>query len=1118
MPIRVDRSQEGRYLRAKSTSCRSISSRVTGRSISGLRSPFAPYGAQRTTLAIDARVAANTGRFGNGSLRRLAISAPCDTAPKNRCNEAESAARNEPVPETDEPPPQPGPVEINRAEMIGQIEFALSGLSGRNGHHLFEELSFHLAQARIAPNLLPATGPVSSGGDQSRDFESFHSYLRETLGESGWFAGQVSEGALAFVCTLQAGSVAGKIKNDVTGIMSAGSPVDRIYAFYGLEMAVGPRHKLTDEVREAHGVELEVFDAKAIANHLASHDTFWIARQYLSLPAYLAPPPPVEPDQVPQWYAQTLDRWRQAPPRPVLAELLDIRDGLRHAASNPEARGDVGFWAERMASLAEADCPRDIRQLARYETAVASIRASGDLHPCDKLVADHLDEAVTDGETVELQDAVTLLQFATSAATAGHSHLTVEQLLGWREGLRARIAGLLAKNPPPGSYARLLLTKGHLALILDLERLELDPDRPRRAPRPWADEDTYDMAPTDVVEVYGPEAVADAFAAWSDLAERLDRTPLFPISEFARIWRFLTPLLADQPGWADMTAAVDAAVARSHGGSEAGTACRDRANALLEAGKLRLALGEFHRAKAEWWSGDSLRGALLSMLMLSQVYEELGMRFAAKQYALGAGGAAASSGDHDLADLSAAGFLRAAEVSYRAGDWASAIEELRVGLIALHLFGDEQDPLAQDLMGRAIAVFGFCLRGARELLPAVLDRLEPVGEEFDLLDDLNQMLDEVEPMGADEWRTACDRDIAGLPFSDCGASYEVRFAALGTRWRIHCVNRYREVRAVQRLAAAAQILLVELAEEDLCLLPSDLDVEVRFNESGESDLEQRPSGERREWRVYLTMFEPGNALDPQKIFQELLTTLSHLLLDISLLEHACYFQAVERAFERGLGHKLAAGRPYDEMAEIVSLEDFNASDRTSLEPPLGRRTEPEPEHEELRWQDGPGPTYSSEKATEMAANRYEHFENTIPNTLRRLAEHEPFLTLVRKLRAEGWLDWHLLTAVWNIVFNARLEKRGLNTFGAVRSPAGRAASKALAHEPDDREDEMVPLAAFDREAMERSRWMAVPSLLTNWDLHPRAGVPDRAATIKLLTERYAYSTSDAPHHDPFPNS
>jgi hypothetical protein len=112
---------------------------------------------------------------------------------------------------------------LTRDQLIGQIRFQLSGLSARSGHHEFEEACRHLAHARIAANILPATGPVSAGGDQGRDFETFHSYLAETLGDRGWFAGMVSAGPIAALCTLQTGAVAGKVRNDVAKICGAGT-------------------------------------------------------------------------------------------------------------------------------------------------------------------------------------------------------------------------------------------------------------------------------------------------------------------------------------------------------------------------------------------------------------------------------------------------------------------------------------------------------------------------------------------------------------------------------------------------------------------------------------------------------------------------------------------------------------------------------------------------------------------------------------------------------------------------------------------------------------------------------------------------------------------------------
>ena len=65
----------------------------------------------------------------------------------------------------------------NIDQVISQIRFQLEQLSAKNAHHDFEHLCRHLARAKICGNIIPATGPVSAGGDQGRDFETFRTYL-----------------------------------------------------------------------------------------------------------------------------------------------------------------------------------------------------------------------------------------------------------------------------------------------------------------------------------------------------------------------------------------------------------------------------------------------------------------------------------------------------------------------------------------------------------------------------------------------------------------------------------------------------------------------------------------------------------------------------------------------------------------------------------------------------------------------------------------------------------------------------------------------------------------------------------------------------------------------------
>jgi hypothetical protein len=59
---------------------------------------------------------------------------------------------------------------VQTAQMV---RLALGSLAADNAHHSFEHLCRHVAKRRIASNVLPATGPVSVGGDQGRDFETF---------------------------------------------------------------------------------------------------------------------------------------------------------------------------------------------------------------------------------------------------------------------------------------------------------------------------------------------------------------------------------------------------------------------------------------------------------------------------------------------------------------------------------------------------------------------------------------------------------------------------------------------------------------------------------------------------------------------------------------------------------------------------------------------------------------------------------------------------------------------------------------------------------------------------------------------------------------------------------
>ena len=233
----------------------------------------------------------------------------------------------------------------NPAEVATQVRFALDQLPAHNAHHVFEDICRHLTRQFICSNVLPATGPVSAGGDQGRDIETFRSYLRREVGPQGGFLGLVSEGTIAFLCTTQSDDVAGKVAGDIRKVLDSGHPVHEVKAFSLSSVPVGARHKLEVDTREQHGVELDFFDAEAISELLATPEGFWIAEQFLALPAEIRPLEQPDEEDLPAWYLQRRSKWREKrTPEPMLGDLIDLKAGLRHATFRAEAKPDLPFW------------------------------------------------------------------------------------------------------------------------------------------------------------------------------------------------------------------------------------------------------------------------------------------------------------------------------------------------------------------------------------------------------------------------------------------------------------------------------------------------------------------------------------------------------------------------------------------------------------------------------------------------------------------------------------------------------------------------------------------------------------------------------------------------------
>ena len=985
------------------------------------------------------------------------------------------------------------------SEVEAQVRFALSQLPVRNAHHDFEHICRYLTQQFICSNVLPATGPVSAGGDQGRDFETFRTYLVEELGSYGAFLGLVGQGTIAFICTTQTDGLPSKLRQDIEKVCAFGHPVHEIRAFTLESVPVGTRHQLEAETQESHGVRLEFHDAESIANLLARPEGFWIAEHFLSLPAEIRPGPTSLDGDLSTEYMELRGKWRgRSFPNPTLGDFIDIKTGLREATFGlVAARPDLPFWLALVRQLlANTDLPPHLQQRARYELVVATLRGTGDFRAVDDVARVYLDESLAESEPARLQDASALLMYANGAVQAGLSGFTPAELQNWNDGLTNRIQDLII-HETPHRKASLLYALGHLGL------------HPRLTEASSADRPLSDMLTN----------VSRTLSAWTELMGTIEETPLFPIQTLADLLHLplLFSLWSNDAEWRELLDRVDEAIGKRSGKSSLAARARDRAMMLLKAGRRLDALEEFHRAKVDWWSGDTVRGALLAMIIIARLYLELRLPHASKSYALAVAYVAAAKGDEDLADLVPAGLFMAAEADFVAGAWCSATEMYQLALIAQHthsregIDSEKHTPVDDALTN--LACIGACARIVDSGLAAsIIAKIDEIGA----LEAIEEAIGQMQAEDEDSWKSFGDVGLVARPFADIGEVRYIRFSALGTHWTLVTTNDLESVRLAERFAAAAQVMLTALAKDDLCLIETHINVRIEnallASTPFVEPINSLPSNVGREWEVRLTPVGTSTNTTWNETDIELMTMLAVILREASLLPEADFSASLEKAFARGLGHKLSPGRPYDELAAAFAAD--TEIPRVSYNTPWECRDGSSVAHPELSWQAGPGPTYSRNRANELLATRYLNLAKSLRITLIRLASSQEFLRTVEELRKQGWLDWHIVNAAFNVVMNYRFSGPRFDMLSEVTQREMMQAAFSL----ESGTAEPVPLPLFNIEAMDNSRQIAMLSLIKHWGLDCRQETPDISAIEGLLASRYGYWDDDVPHDDPFPDT
>ncbi|MFI7368221.1 hypothetical protein ACIBO4_39380 [Streptomyces sp. NPDC050149] len=1008
-----------------------------------------------------------------------------------------------------------------------RIRFALSILGESNSHHEFEALCLGLAHRRITSNLLPATGPVSSGGDQGRDAESHWTNIPRELPGTSLYASLASTQRVVMACTIQATGVPGKIRRDLAAICGQGTPVDRVIYFTVTAVPTRKRHDLIGEAARTHQVELEIWDAAALALHLADYDLFYLAVQHLHLPSDLAPPRPDGAGELPDWYVEARRRWRASDePARTLGDLVDLRAPLRHATFHEEARADLPEWIGHARALLAVVVGEHTALRARYEIVVATLRGLGDMHPTDQLARDFFDTVTADDTLTDpgiLEDAVMLLQYGFGALARGLTSLTANDLCDWQRLLADRTDRLLDADPPDNAMAHLLAMRARLALHADMTAdLETVPeDLPTVAEVTAAVVAAVEAGePIPALQSQPPLTDRDAgMNILLQLGHHLDNAPLFPIEHTADLFDYLTPVLVDHPLYREVRDLLDQATDRVAGQTARGERAQARGHALIKNGRLPQALQEIHEAKVNWLRGDTLEGGLIMLLLCARLYSQLGLPIAAKQYALAAAAAAKTAPAPELNRYVPRGIILAAQYDRQAGNWISATRLFCIGLMAQNVYCDE--PYNQErypYVWEMIADQALTLRIAHAVRPGFVSLLRTttasVGIDT-LIDDLLAPTANAPTSTEATYAEEADTQGIGRPFSDAGPTRSYAWNALGVAWEITCPNERLSVLAAERYTAALQVFLGELATQDPLFLPGRVSIEIRADATLLHDQPavcgQSAERDTNRWRLRLPTGAPADLeAEPPR----LLTALIKVVLSQSLLSNEAFMHLVEQALASGLWHKLLVGRPYDELADFLEPETYQTM-AALADPAVGVGTpRGQAKAAVLPARSGPGPGYEHKEALDTVRNRYAVMLPIVRHTLPRLSAEPGFRRTATQLREEGWRDWHLLTAIANAVGNHRAQQQGLHP-SPGDSPEQRACILAVMQAPERPEDPPVPAEAFTQRALRAHLSVAAMSTAHSLRLVVRHGFLDRQALLSVLSDRYGYWTDDVEHDDPF---
>jgi len=958
--------------------------------------------------------------------------------------------------------------------VIQQIRFSLSNLVAQNRHYDFEDICRHFSRNRLGLNILPATGPVSSGGDQGRDFETYE-ILPEIISQS---EGRLISGSAAFACTTQKNSILNKIKDDVQKIIEKGNKVDIIYFFSLENVVVSKRHQVQKWSQDTYSVKLEIFDGEFLAESLSDKDLFWIAIEYLQIPSSLYP----FSEDID--YLKTKEKWEKTDiTAPNYAIFDELRNLGRRCLFDKDTKQDLLFWLSKLEQLLKFDYSQKFKRKVLYEIVALRIRGTGSLLGWEKYVRQYFDLSDTFNNQVEAQEACVVVTFTYGSMIRRVSDFTEEEIKEWRKLIEDYTEVELKKEYPKTIQAAVYELKGYLLLT-----------------------DPYDRK------------VDEGLDWWIKLSSLIKETPLFPLERFSDVLIAMIDFVGDNPKYEQLNQTIDSLLGERVGDFAVAQKCRDRAIVYRKKGELLKSLRELHKVKVAWYAHETLYGSLLSMLLIAETYFDLGLIYAAKHYALAVAFIAQRAREEKEKVFIPRGLSALAEYEYSNGEWAHFLEHANLSLKTLAIFTKGLDDENAGKIYEKMTFYTSLISTFTDILENnilstyVNNKIKEFNTEI-----MKEITEDLIPMAKDSWSKMktevilqkIQSEFKNYPFNDVGRERIVRFNAFGTTWQFNWKNGLLETAKSEQLISILQIFFVECIERDLFLLKSDVLVKISLGD--EYKVQSQHQEDRFVWLVVLPQKTPSNQEEIERYYNEALGIAIQIFSELSLIPRDKIVRLLENLFEEGFVNKVFAGNSYEVLfIDLVPKDLYDEILALNKIFYLANLDFAYQTHELLGWKDSVISAYNKKKSEELIRERYNNSIVPISLTIQRLKSTSFFLETVKRLKLEGWKDWHILMAIALIAANYRVNQLGYKDLDDAKKKTFEQMS--LKETP---ESITVPLNEFGEKELKNHLYTSMVSTLKIFNLEYKANLLVKFALKGFLEKRCRYFSEDIPHEDFF---